>query len=696
MTHPLPGDIFKVGQVLNNTYEIDKILGRGGTGEVYRARNRITERLVAIKALNRQFSGNADYIELMKREEEMRAIQHDAVVRYTECSLSDDGHVFLVMDYVEGTPLSDVMTRRRMDERELLIVGHRVAEGLVATHAKGIIHRDLSPDNIILRQGDPARATIIDFGIAKDTAVGARTIVGSDFAGKYEYSAPEQLDGQVSPQSDLYALGATLLAAWRGETPFRGATPGEIIRRKQAALDTDGVPDMLRGIVERLTAPDPLNRPENAAELVAQIDAVLRPASEPVEKRDRKTRRKPPWALLGGVAVVAAAALVWLGGLFDELLTPPLPVADPYRLELVSADGTPPVLTGNAPDEAAVEAFRNAITNSFGAMPTGEFVLATGLPEGEWMGEAQILMDHTSVLETTQLSISDRTATLSGFAPDVTTRAAVIANIDTFATTYDWQLNTDLEAGPLVLSRAAIAEALSTVQDCGPLNVEGDTAGQFGLREPVRITGYVSDEEVRPKITEQLKPLVGDRPVTVIIQTLALGHCMVRQRLADVANDVGTLALSEGDTGERNLSGVFRVGQNPVVDFLVPEEYGDGATWAFFVDPDEKVFSVIPHALDDRVLIAERSELQDGIHRVRVLFTIEEFNEDRRQLATRVNADNLGKSELFVILSRGPLFDGRRPREESPAAVVQALDEIFAQDADKVIGYASAIVDGRQ
>ena len=135
MTQPLPGDIFDVGDVLNNTYEIDRILGRGGTGEVYRARNRITERLVAIKALNRQFSGNADYIELMKREEEMRAIQHDAVVRYTECSLSDDGHVFLVMDYVEGSPLSDVMMRRRMEPRELLIIGHRVAEGLVATHA---------------------------------------------------------------------------------------------------------------------------------------------------------------------------------------------------------------------------------------------------------------------------------------------------------------------------------------------------------------------------------------------------------------------------------------------------------------------------------------------------------------------------------------------------------------------------------
>ncbi|MDX8352709.1 serine/threonine-protein kinase [Cognatiyoonia sp. IB215182] len=696
MTHPLPGDIFKIGQVLNNTYEIDRILGRGGTGEVYRARNKITERLVAIKALNRQFSGNADYIELMKREEEMRAIQHDAVVRYTECSLSDDGHVFLVMDYVEGTPLSDVMTRRRMDERELLIVGHRVAEGLVATHAKGIIHRDLSPDNIILRQGDPAKATIIDFGIAKDTAVGARTIVGSEFAGKYEYSSPEQLEGQVSPQSDLYGLGATLLAAWRGETPFQGATPGEIIRRKQAALDTEGVPDMLRRVIEALTAPDPLNRPEDAAAVVAKIDAVLRPDSDTVDTTKTKVRRRPPWVLLGGTAVVLAAALAWFGGFFDDLLAPPLPVADPYRLELVNSDTAAPILTGNAPHTAAEDALRAAIANSFGATPTGEIVLATGLPEGDWLGEAQTLMEYASVLETTQLSISERTATLSGFAADTAIRSALMETINTFASTYGWRISADLQAGPLTLSSAAIANALRDVQDCGPLNVEGDTEGQFGLRDPVRITGYVSDEDARSEIAEQLKPMVGDRPITVVTQTLNPGHCLIRQRLADLPNDVGTLALSNGETGARNLSGVFTVGQNPVVDLLVPEQYGAGAVWVFFVDPQEEVFSVIPNRLDERVQINERSELRDGIHRLRILHTINEFREDNRKLATQVSAGSLGKSELFVIMSHEPLFEGRRPGEESPAAVVQALSEILEQDGDKVIGFASAIVDGRE
>jgi hypothetical protein len=122
MIDPLPSDIFRAGQILNNTYEIEGILGRGGTGEVYRARNKITGRVVAIKALNSQFSGNADYLELMKREEEMRNILHDAVVRYTDCSLTDDGHVFLVMDFIDGPSLNDLMLSGRVDARDLLIV----------------------------------------------------------------------------------------------------------------------------------------------------------------------------------------------------------------------------------------------------------------------------------------------------------------------------------------------------------------------------------------------------------------------------------------------------------------------------------------------------------------------------------------------------------------------------------------------
>ena len=266
---------------------------------------------MAIKALNSRFSGNDDYIDLMKREEQMRDIVDDAVVRYTECSRSDRGHVFLVMDFVDGPSMADVMARRRMEPRELMIVAHRVAEGLVAAHRNNIVHRDLSPDNIILRDGSPERATIIDFGIAKDTAAGARTIVGNDFAGKYEYAAPEQLEGRAEARSDLYALGALLLAAYRGQVPFAGATPGEMIRRKQAPLDVTGVPEPLKGLIGWLSAPSLAERAPSAAAVVAKLNQNLKP--ETTRGRPAVAAKKDKPAAKLGRKVVAAVAAVGLG-----------------------------------------------------------------------------------------------------------------------------------------------------------------------------------------------------------------------------------------------------------------------------------------------------------------------------------------------------------------------------------------------
>ena len=215
--------------------------------------------------------------------------------------------------------------------RDLLIVAHRVAEGLVATHGRNIVHRDLSPDNIVLRGDDPAEAVIIDFGIAKDASAGARTIVGNDFAGKYEYAAPEQMHGRAEARSDLYALGASLLAVFRGRVPDMGGSPGEVLRRKEQPLDTAGVPEPLKGLIDTLTQPDPARRPPSAAATVAEIEGLLRP--KPAAPPARRRR----WALLAPVVLVAALAGLWASGLMDGLFPPP--PASPYVLDRRAAGG---------------------------------------------------------------------------------------------------------------------------------------------------------------------------------------------------------------------------------------------------------------------------------------------------------------------------------------------------------------------
>jgi len=280
MTGSLPGDIFRPGDLLNNTYRIDAVLGRGGLSEVYRARSEISGRLVAIKVLNRVYAQNEAFVVLMTREEEIRDIRHEAVVRYSECQRTDDGDVYIVMDYVDGVALDARMDAGGMVMRDLLTVGARVAEGLEATHAGNVIHRDLSPDNIILRGDNPSDAVIIDFGIAKDATPGARTIVGGQFAGKYAYAAPEQFRGETDARSDIYSLGALLLACYRGAEPAVSDMPADVIEYKRTALNTTDVPQPLRGLLDKMVQPDPADRFQSAAEMRAAFDIAIAPPRE--------------------------------------------------------------------------------------------------------------------------------------------------------------------------------------------------------------------------------------------------------------------------------------------------------------------------------------------------------------------------------------------------------------------------------
>ncbi|MEO0914706.1 MAG: serine/threonine-protein kinase, partial [Pseudomonadota bacterium] len=246
MIESRPSDTFQPDTVLNNTYRIEGILGRGGTSEVYRARSEISHRVVAIKVLRAEFSGNEDYLLLMKREEEIRDIRHDAIVRYSENHRTPEGHVYLIMDFVDGPGLDERLHAGGLPADDLMTICARLADGLYVAHSRNIVHRDLSPDNIILRNGNPTEAVIIDFGIAKDSNPGAGTIVGNEFAGKYAYAAPEQLNGTSDARSDIYSLGALLLATFRGETPNIGRNPMEVIAKKNEPLDTEGVPEPLK------------------------------------------------------------------------------------------------------------------------------------------------------------------------------------------------------------------------------------------------------------------------------------------------------------------------------------------------------------------------------------------------------------------------------------------------------------------
>lgn len=706
MIDPLPSDIFRPGQLLNNTYEIEGVLGRGGTGEVYRAINQVTGRTFAIKALNAQFSGNADYLELMKREEEMRSILHDAVVRYNECSRTDDGHVYLVMDYIAGPSMAEVMMNRRMDPRELMIVAHRVAEGLVATHRNGIVHRDLSPDNVILRDGQPEKATIIDFGIAKDTAAGARTIVGNEFAGKYEYAAPEQLEGHSEPRTDLYSLGATLLAAYRQETPYLGTTPGEIVRRKQTPLESDGVPEPLKGLIDRLTMPSAEDRPESAAAVVEMIDDLLRPHSRKngrsapgkraSTRRDTPRKRRSALPLVGGVAVVlgGGAAIAWAVGLFDSVFTPPLPVASPYVLTAEDPIDGEPRFFANAPDEIVAGVLRRAFSTATGTTPeAAEISLATGMPMPEWHELAAELMARASELDDWSLSIEDRTVTISGVASGRLERDALVAGLQDFSRGTGMQMRGDIAAGPLSLPVDILQATIDDFATCGELTVEA--TGSLALGEEVRVTGDFAEADDQVALQNSLKDLVGDRPVRVVGTVLNKQLCTIRATLPDSATNALGIWLGNGSSGAANLTGVYRTGENPVVEVHTTSDIRDGYLWVMIVDTTGKVFHVLPNINDTEQRLAALGTVEGGRRKIPVLCSIEELVQRPKCLAIRITDGDYGKSEVVAIVSREPLFDMRRPRDESVSSVARALREVLAGREDIIMGVASRIIDAR-
>ncbi len=704
MNDALPGDIFARGQILNNTYEIEGVLGRGGTGEVYRARNLVSGRVVAIKALNQQFSGKDAYVDLMKREEEMRDIQHDAVVRYTECSRSDQGHVFLVMDYIDGPAISEVMQTRRLDPRELLVIAHRVAEGLVAAHRRGIVHRDLSPDNIILRNGEPERATIIDFGIAKDTAAGARTIVGNDFAGKYEYAAPEQLEGRAETRSDLYALGALLLAAFRGSVPFAGSTPGEMVRRKQHPLETDGVPEPLRGLIDRLAAPRVEDRPASAEVAADEIARLLRlPGTTGSSRQGKPARPAGPsgagrrlWPALAGALLVAAGGL-WYSGLAGRLLVAPLPVASPYVLEARAAgDAGPAALSGNAPSPEAAARLAQAFAAGTGAAVGPEALdLAQGQPFETWTDAAVAGLRLAAGLSDWSLSLADRTTSVRGVAADRPARATALAAFETWARDAGLTLRADIATGPARLPADTVSAALRDVADCGPLVPDLPPGQSYPLGATVRISGDISDEAARPRIAARIAELAGDRQVSVAATALNRDLCAIRNVLPEVPSGDLSIWMGDGATGAANLTGVYHAGDNPIVEVQAPAGLTDGSLWVAVIDNTGKVFNVLPNAYAEQHDLVDVGVVENGVRRIRVLHSLADQAQDPRRMAFKVTAGDFGKSEVVAILSRKPLFDVRRPRDESVASFAEALAEIRQQDAGNIVALASRLLDTR-
>ncbi len=300
---PAGGTAIQVGDVLNHMFAVKRFLARGGMGEVFVGANVITDERVAIKVMLPAMAADPNVITLFRREAQtLTRLHHEAVVQYRVLAQEPElGVLYIVTEYIDGTSLSDVLGTLQPSPEELGALLRRLASGLAAAHALGAIHRDVSPDNILLPGGRLAGAKLIDFGIAKDLDPGTATVIGDGFAGKLGYVAPEQLGDfgrALGPWTDVYSLGLLILAVARGSDLGLGGTLVDAVDKRRAGMDLAAVPTPLRSVIAGMVRPDPADRLQSMAAVLAALDAAEVPGAT--------AGRLPRWW------PAAAAALVLL------------------------------------------------------------------------------------------------------------------------------------------------------------------------------------------------------------------------------------------------------------------------------------------------------------------------------------------------------------------------------------------------
>lgn len=310
------GELGRLGR-----YSVLQVLGAGGMGVVFRARDPQLERIIALKAALPRLGSRPNARDRFLREARaMAAIKHEHIVSIYEVG-EDRGVPYLAMEFLEGEPLNERLNRAgKLPVSEVLRIGREIALGLSAAHKRGLIHRDIKPGNLWLEaEGD--RVKILDFGLARAAGIDQQLTQPGAIVGTPEYMAPEQAQGgDVDQRCDLFSLGCVLYRMATGRSPFRGTdvvstllavsthtppTPAELAPE---------VPLALSELIMNLLARDPAGRPESADDVARSLDQLARPAppGTPAAARHRNV------PLLAGAGLLIFALLVlWATGVIQ-------------------------------------------------------------------------------------------------------------------------------------------------------------------------------------------------------------------------------------------------------------------------------------------------------------------------------------------------------------------------------------------
>lgn len=311
------------GTQLNGIYQIVKRIGKGGMGEVYAAREIHSGNPMAIKMILPEFSRDQMVLDLFRREASvLNKLHHEAIVGYSVFSVDPQlQRPYLAMEFAYGPSLRERLRRgRALSDDEFDTLRKRIAGGLNVAHQAGVVHRDMSPDNIVLVDDNVDRAKIIDFGIAKSGGE-EKTILGDQFAGKMSYASPEQIGlgrAKVDAKTDVYALGIVFAEALTAQSLNMGGSQVDGVEKRKRTPNLSHVPEYWRPLIARMLDPNPDKRPT-----MAEVAAW-----DPEDRRNRKGGGSGFFRTLGlGVtaigAVAAILAVLWVFLNEETRLTPP-------------------------------------------------------------------------------------------------------------------------------------------------------------------------------------------------------------------------------------------------------------------------------------------------------------------------------------------------------------------------------------
>ncbi|MBI2391373.1 MAG: serine/threonine protein kinase [Deltaproteobacteria bacterium] len=316
------GKTWQPGDLIADKYELQRPLASGGMGQVWEAKNQLTERRVAIKFMLPELATSPDTVQRFFREAKASArIDHPSIVDVLDLGTLEDNAPFMVMEYLDGRSLEQIIDREPLVPIQIAAVMLDVTHALAAAHAAGIVHRDLKPANILVaKRGEQLLPKILDFGISKITSsIGGdvRMTRTGAVLGSPAYMSPEQAAGRtdIDGRADIWAVGVILYEAVSGKLPFTGENYNQMMMAisldppKPLATVAPAVDDDFVAIVDACLQKDRDQRPPSMDSLAALLDAYVAPRAAygipPIDVgADRP--RKPTSARLGAYAIPRA------------------------------------------------------------------------------------------------------------------------------------------------------------------------------------------------------------------------------------------------------------------------------------------------------------------------------------------------------------------------------------------------------